>query len=394
MMRYELIDFDKLSESREILEAKTPPFMSYFIYLVLLLFFVGFIWSWYGEVDIVVKANGVVRPGENVSNIINMQTGKINSINYEDGDYVQKGKILYKLDTSSSFNKRSYLTGELSDLKNKLIGLKKLYSSILQNSRQNLVSLSYTEYLNRLKNYRMQLEQFKIIFEEKKEAYQREKQLGEKYTTKVRLKKLRNSYKKAKINMEKYQTEMLLKIKNEINDSKDRLFSINNQMQDVNIQSKHNIVRAPISGVVQELRSFNEGEYLPSGVKVLKIVPEGKNKLKVDITINNKNISKIRPSQNVKYKFLAYNYTDYGVINGKIKKISTDAFLNENQAFYRAEGSLNKTAIFNEKNEIIGQIKPGMLCEVSFIEKRKKILMVVLEKLKFWKDEPGDIIEN
>ena len=109
MMRYELIDFDKLSESREILEAKTPPFMSYFIYLVLLLFFVGFIWSWYGEVDIVVKANGVVRPGENVSNIINMQTGKINSINYEDGDYVQKGKILYKLDTSSSFNKRSYL---------------------------------------------------------------------------------------------------------------------------------------------------------------------------------------------------------------------------------------------------------------------------------------------
>ncbi|TYB30325.1 MAG: HlyD family efflux transporter periplasmic adaptor subunit, partial [Candidatus Mcinerneyibacterium aminivorans] len=115
---------------------------------------------------------------------------------------------------------------------------------------------------------------------------------------------------------------------------------------------------------------------------------EGQANLKVEIKINNKDISKIKKGQKLKYKFLTYDYSDYGVLDGKVYKISQDAFLTKKQAFYRAYGSLNNTVIKNKKNQIVGKIKPGMICEVSFIQKRQKILFVVLEKLKFWEEGP------
>lgn len=386
-MKYELIDFAKLSESREIIEAKTPPFMSYFIYLVIIILFIGFMWAWYGEVDIVVKATGVVRPYENVSNVINMVGGKVIKKNYYDGQFIQKGDTLYELDKKTSLIESRYLIDETNNAKNKLHGLRTLYDAIQKNDENGLSGLSNSEYYNRFKKYTLETEQLRIIYEESKQAYDRELELGTKYTTEVKLNTLKSNLEKAHINLNRYKTETLLSITKEINTIKDQFASLKSQYASLNQKTRNNIVIAPISGVIQEMNSFNEEEYLPSGVQVLKIVPEGKEKLKVEISVSNKDISKIRESQKVKYKVLAYNYSDYGVVEGRITHISIDAYMNESGAYYKAEGSIGDTEVYNNDGDVVGRIKPGMICEVSFVETRKKILIVLLEKLNFWKED-------
>ncbi|TYB31293.1 MAG: hypothetical protein FXF47_04895, partial [Candidatus Mcinerneyibacterium aminivorans] len=181
-MEYKIIEFDKLSESRELLEAKTPPFMTYFIYLVLIILLGAFIWSWYGKVDIVVKANGVVRPKTNVSNVINVQGGKVKRINFEDGDFVRKKAILYELDTSATEYKESYLIKEKRKLQNDIYGLNSLYQAVNNNSKR-FVNKADIEYLNRYQNYKMQIKELKLNYKQAKRNYEREKELGKKYTT-------------------------------------------------------------------------------------------------------------------------------------------------------------------------------------------------------------------
>lgn len=83
-MREEIIDLSELTESREMLQAREPKFISSFIWLVLLLFASSFLWMWFGEIDIVVKATGVVRPVGNVSIIRSIYGGKLEQIFYKE----------------------------------------------------------------------------------------------------------------------------------------------------------------------------------------------------------------------------------------------------------------------------------------------------------------------
>ena len=89
-MRAEIVDFDQLTDSREMLEAREPNFMVVFIYLVLFLIVVAFIWMWFGEIDITVKASGILRPAKKVSVVWNINGGRIEEINYVEGKRVKK----------------------------------------------------------------------------------------------------------------------------------------------------------------------------------------------------------------------------------------------------------------------------------------------------------------
>ncbi|NFF86162.1 biotin/lipoyl-binding protein, partial [Clostridium botulinum] len=91
-------NIDEMKDSREILESKPHPFTTIFIYILLLIFLSAFIWCWLAEKEIVVDVQGVVRPNENIHKVSNLLGSKVLSVNFKNGDKVEKGKVLYILD--------------------------------------------------------------------------------------------------------------------------------------------------------------------------------------------------------------------------------------------------------------------------------------------------------
>ena len=63
-MRKDIRHLNELSDSREMLEAKPNPLMVWFIYLLLIMIVSALIWIYYGKMDEVVKADGVIRTVE------------------------------------------------------------------------------------------------------------------------------------------------------------------------------------------------------------------------------------------------------------------------------------------------------------------------------------------
>ena len=98
-MKEKIIKFEDLSYSREMLAAKTPNLIAIFINIILFLIFVSLAWMWFGEIDVVVKTNGVVRPSQNVSIVQNIRGGKVADNNYYEGKKDKKGELIYAIET-------------------------------------------------------------------------------------------------------------------------------------------------------------------------------------------------------------------------------------------------------------------------------------------------------
>ncbi|PRX20633.1 multidrug resistance efflux pump [Orenia metallireducens] len=382
-MRAEIINFEDLSDSREMLEAKEPNFIVTFIYLVLAIVVVALVWMWFGEIDIVVKATGVVRPIQNVSLIRNVNGGKIKEINFQEGEKVNKGELLYVIDTASLDLQKETDTKEIIKLEGEKSSLLKLEKSIKENKA--FMDKDNLKYYNRYLVYKSKLQQLKLNYQKAKNRYIREKSLSDHSTTKSTLEELKSEYDYAELSMKSYRSEILVDLKDGIESTEDKLIQLKQQLENVKESIELSQVRAPITGKVQVLEKFNKNDYIPAGTEVLRIIPGEGTNLKMEITVRNKDISQLEAGQKVKYRFLSLPYKEYGTLTGKLTKISSDATIGQqNNASlpYNVEATIGGTKLYDKKGQA-EFIKTGMLSEVRVVVRRKKILYIVLEKLDF-----------
>lgn len=132
-MKIVIQDFSELSESKELLRTKPHSLGIYFIYIVIGMIIIVTLWATVTEVDIVVKANGVVRPTESVSTITSTYTGKIVEFNYFDGQEVKKGDIIFTVDAEELHIELSRYLKQISSLEEELMNQQLLNDSILNN---------------------------------------------------------------------------------------------------------------------------------------------------------------------------------------------------------------------------------------------------------------------
>lgn len=155
-------DISEITDSRELLESKPYPFVTIFIYIVMSILLATLSWSYFSEIDIVVKANGIVRPNEKISTITNKVTGKVDKVYFENGQKVKKGDILYIINYDDLKLQESSLLKDLNKNEIKLKNLYKFKDSILDNKNYfDLSSKDEEEYYYKYLKYSMDLQKLK-----------------------------------------------------------------------------------------------------------------------------------------------------------------------------------------------------------------------------------------
>jgi len=379
-MREEIIDLSELTESREMLQAREPKFISSFIWLVLLLFASSFLWMWFGEIDIVVKTTGIVRPVGNVSIIRSIYGGKLEQIFYKEGLKVKKGDPLILIETSSLVREKENMMQKKKRLEKEAENLEKMQRSVQEG--KNLFTEEDLHYYNWFLSYHYDYKQLHLVYLKTKSRYQREKNLGPGVTSEVNLEELRTEYLLAEINRDRHKSKMLVEIKERLEANQVQLLEVEKLLEEVEEKIKMHQITAPIDGVVQVLQQFNSGDYLPAGVEILRIIPVQGTGMKVDLMVKNKDIGNLTQGQKVNYRFLALPYKEYGSLSGKVTNIAGDAQIAnaDNELVYFVEGSLEGDQLIDKKGQP-AKVKVGMLCEARVVVKKMKILYFLLEKI-------------
>lgn len=137
-MRVKINNINDLTDSREILESKPNPFVPIFIFLLVALLICTLVWSYFGEMDTVAKANGIVRPNEKVHTIQAPLFGKVEELNIKEGQSVKKGDVLFSLEQEEVLKELENRKAESKDIEVEL-KLLNTYKASVQ-AKKNLFS--------------------------------------------------------------------------------------------------------------------------------------------------------------------------------------------------------------------------------------------------------------
>jgi len=403
------------------------------LYLVILIFVVALVYILVSKIDIVVESRSVVQPTSHKIKVLSDRDGYIEKIYISEGEVVEKDAPLFlirskealthltKVDemrSSIPLKKEYYDTkiastqDELRQLENehiKTINVKKLkldqnhlslrsmdsdlaywrkevdaLSKEFEDAKmlfeKRLISIAYYNNLRgRLEKARTEIEKLlsqknitlkenKILeeeIEEAKSSYLNKKKIFEKEVRNLQLEKA-STLQSMQSEMER--SEKMLSIK----DSS----SIGKRDE----KEKGNLIQAEKSGIISELYFRNTGDYVRVSDLLCTIVPSG-SPLYMNITVANKDIGFIENDTEIKYKFDAFPYTDYGILKGKVLAISPSAVEDKNLGFvYRIQGSLDQTYF-----EIKGKrypMKVGMTATAELVTEKKSIFSMLFKKLK------------
>jgi HlyD family secretion protein len=186
-----------------------------------------------------------------------------------------------------------------------------------------------------------------------------------------------------KLVTEKYKLDMLASIADTLFSLQTNVDALNRDLNNVSLSMSDAKVISPIDGVVTMYTELSAGDYIQAGLEIATIIPSVDGDYKIMIAVPNGDIGDISVGQEVKYRFDALPYNEYGELRGTITSISTDARSNDNGAsYYLVEANLNGTTLHNKAGEP-AQVKVGMTAEVRVITKQRKIIFWVLEKLNF-----------
>ena len=154
MGKRKIKNINELNESIELLDNNPNKFITYFIYILLIILLSFFIWSWFSTKDVVITANGIVEPDFNTYDVSTLVDGKIEKINYTNGEYVERGDTILTIDVTNSKNQLSNLENEKKLINKYIIDLKSLANSIRSNNNfiynKNNYYAEYNEYLSEL----------------------------------------------------------------------------------------------------------------------------------------------------------------------------------------------------------------------------------------------------
>nr|WP_303244151.1 HlyD family efflux transporter periplasmic adaptor subunit [uncultured Cellulosilyticum sp.] len=499
-------NIQEITDSKEMYESKPHRFLSYFIYILLISIILAGVWMYFGEIDVVSKGTGVVRPNENISSVRNKVQGEITASYLEEGKQVQKGEVLFTVaydDLEISRLKQEEL---IKDIEVQLERLKKLRDSIEQDknlfskteekeyyeryikytqdfenlknanqiaSKNETISASQTdinkqiyenkilEYDNTLKeltDYKASITQGENVFEnktcayalafdtyifevreleqevmDKKVAYELNCSLDEENLVakkelesskaefeaaqnklvslkvsalgeverkieEIKLTKTNAEQEKSKLvvdetllaaneeqrqlSLKKYKTDILVELNSQIEEMEQTYRTGQRELERIEVAIADCSVVAPIDGTIHIGTNISTGDLISAGADIATIIPMSDSLYKIEIFMPNREIAGIEVGDQIKYKFDALPYKEYGQLEGEIQKISTDAKVSESQGIsgYLVEGSIAKQTVYSYKGEA-AEIKVGMTCEAHVITEQKKILYYLLEKI-------------
>ncbi len=135
-MRIKISNLNELTDSREILESKPHPFVSIFISILVVILICALAWSYFGEIDTVAKANGIVRPNEKVHTAQSPINGKVQGLYLKEGQKVREGDLLFSIEQKEVLKELENRKTELGQIEAELNLLNKYKVSIQQRKNQ------------------------------------------------------------------------------------------------------------------------------------------------------------------------------------------------------------------------------------------------------------------
>ncbi|MDR2752260.1 MAG: HlyD family secretion protein [Clostridiales bacterium] len=185
----------------------------------------------------------------------------------------------------------------------------------------------------------------------------------------------------SKLALENAKLETLATIDSMILDKETQIKTYETDIASMEAEMDGYVFKAPSSGTLNLTNVLSPGEYLQAGVELGSIVPHTTDAFRIVVAVGNKDIAGVEPGQEMRIKFLALPYQDFGSVIVKIDQVSTDTRYDSSSGstYYSVEANLANEPLVARDGRI-EHPKVGMAVEGQIINGDISILKYLLKK--------------
>ncbi|WP_447977248.1 HlyD family type I secretion periplasmic adaptor subunit [Candidatus Nitrospira bockiana] len=400
-----------LPAALEIQEAPPSPIGRAITWTIIAVFVSAVLWSVVSRLDMVAVAQGKIIPSGYSKVIQPLEGGVIAAIHVRDGQPVKRGDLLIELDTTVTGAEQDRLVNERNAARVEALRLRALLAGAeafvpppdvnpeLTALQQQLLLDQLTEFRAKVDSARHLIDQRKAALEATKEDVARlqatvpieteraamyRKLLADQFVSKMdylqfeqqridrtrelagqrqKLVQDRAALAEAEENYRVLLSEFQRTRQAELSDTETKAASLEQEVIKAGQKTDFQTLLSPIDGVVQQLAVHTVGGVVTPAQQLMVIVPE-ESPIEVEAWIENKDIGFVHAGQPVQIKVDTFPFTIYGVIDGTVLTVSSDAIPQEKAGLvYEARVSMARSTMQVEQKQV--HLTPGMAVSVE-----------------------------
>ena len=368
----------------------------FWVIMLLFAFLVVFvIWAYNSPLEEVTRGQGSIIPSSREQVIQSLDPGTIAEMRVQEGDIVEKDEVLLKLDDTRSSAilreseaKVANLEAMLARLKAESYGTAIVFPAGISKDLQQRERAAYEARRRAMTDAVAGLGQSKAALDQEiritapmvKHGVVSEVELLRKQRESSdlaqQISQRKNDY-AAKAN------EELVRVESELAQAKENMAMRADPVE-------RSEVKAPMRGIVKDIKINTVGGVVTAGQEIMTIVPLD-DKLLVEAYINPRDVAFIRPGLPAVVKISAYDYAIYGGLDGKVTLISPDTLsnqnratdqlkLDQNQVYYRMLVQTEGNTL-RDKNGKELPIIPGMVATVDVKTGEKTVFQYLIKPI-------------
>ena len=346
------------------------------IYLVLVLaVMVGLFLLPVIKIDISSQSRGIIRSKTDNVPVTAIVSGRISWLALKNNAVVRKGDTLIKIAKESLLTEKQTqdtLSGATQML---LEDMANLLANRVSHLKTPTAKEEFYQYQARKNELQSKVAQTQINFNRSKTLFDKgiiasaehEKQV---YDLRFAQQALQSFVSQQKSTWENQRRELEERVKN-----------IQGSISKIKAEENNYVVLAPISGTIESFSGLQVGSFLNASQPIATI--SAVDQLIVESTISPNDIGLIKNNQVVKFQIDAFNYNQWGLLEGKVIDIDRNITIQGEQAFFKVRCSLNSTAM-KLQSGYKTNVSKGMTLTSRYIITRRSLFELLFDKVDDW----------
>ena len=422
-------DLQYMSSVSEALLEQAPTGAKWLLWSVAFFVVLAIIWANWAELDELSRGEGEIIPSQQLQVIQNLEGGIVSQILVHEGDLVEKGQVLMRIDDTrfaSSFKENK---GRELELKAKAVRLKAEsegaefvvpkdfpyeFQSVIR-QEQSLYSARKRELMANVSVFEDQLRQKE---QELVQAKSKRSQLGRSYNLlkqerdmtaplvrdgvvseveflrlKRQLSDLSGELNNIRLSLPRISSSldetrgMLQEVKlkfqsfarSELNETLSESARLKEALTGMQDKLSRTEITSPVKGTIKELMFNTVNGVVQPGDEILNIIP-WEDTLLIEAKLRPSDIAKVLKGQRAVIKVSAYDFSIYGGVDALVSTVSPSTVLNEKgEPFYIVRLTTDKPYI--EKENKILPLIAGMTVSVDIMTGKKTVMDYLLKPI-------------
>ena len=327
------------------------------------------------KIDISSQSRGIIRSKTDNVPVTAIVSGRISWLALKNNAVVNKGDTLIKIVKDGLTTEKT----TQSELSCTLIALHEDVTAVLGGKTVHLKTASAREDFYKFQSQKDELQskvsQAQINYNRSKTLFDKgiiataeyEKQL---YELRFANQALQSFVSQQKASWETQKREL-----------EERLKNIQGSISKIKIEENNYVVVAPISGTIESFSGLQVGSFINASQPIATI--SATDRLIVESTISPNDIGLIKKNQAVKFQIDAFNYNQWGLLEGKVIDIDRNITIQGEQAFFKVRSIMNTTEMRLDSGYKT-KVSKGMTLTTRYTIARRSLYDLLFDKMDDW----------